>query len=243
MHTARYAYVQTALPAYTSFMERRTDRDIGDGHDLAQVVTTCDALLNLPDYLTRESPPRVELAGFNTARAYRESLWPICQSYELVCDVANAYKHRRVTRTGRRIEAIEDVQESCQICRFKDPSGEYYRTAKAVLIKTIDGRFHDARRVLTASMQLWARELVRLNVVPATPDRVFAFSEHIARDDPQYLLPLRAIGTVGEPFSLQHVTLDYSESLGRLVEVQPGSNFRGKAHFLADIRRSPFDAS
>jgi hypothetical protein len=215
---------------------------MGNGKDLDQVVRVCDALLNLPDYLMREPEHCAALTAFTGARAYRESFWSANPCYEIACDIANAHKHRLVSREGAKIRSIEDVQECGQICRYRDHSGEYYRTSKAVIIRCLNGQLLDARRMLTAAMQLWAAELYRLSVVPLTPDSIFGFSEYVSRRDDNYLAPIRLTGTVGESFRFKYVIFDYSDSLGRLVEVQPGSNFRGKAHCIIEITASPFAA-
>lgn len=236
-------YVQVAIPAYREFMDSRADRDIGDGRDLLRVVAVADALLNIPDYVMRESAQHASLSQYSGAREYRESFWTKCPSYELLCDVANAHKHRSLTRTGRRIAGISEVQEYVEICRYRDASGEYYRTSRSVMIRSLDGRLHDARRELTAAMRLWATELAQLDVAPPTPEANFEFDEHISRADPRHLEPLRLVGTVGEPLAVQHYIRDYSYPLKRLVEVAPGTDFRGKAYFVSDIRLSPFVVS
>ena len=122
--TPRRLFVEQILPALDRFKAGYVDREIGLGRDIARGADLADLLVNLPDYIFRDASRPDLLARYRDSRAYREEFgWKNHPNYELVCDFANSWKHRLVTRDSRRLHGIHDAEEASAMCRYFDDEG------------------------------------------------------------------------------------------------------------------------
>ena len=242
MPTARFAYVEMALPAFEAFMQGYVNRQIGLRRDIERASVVADALLNLPDYLFASGESTKIKSAWPAARAYRESMWLQEPAYELVCDFANAYKHRDISRDERKLNSIEDVIEVAAICRFHDDDGPYFRTLKRVHLRTTGGEVSDMRRLLAAAMRFWEHELVGLGVIPHAPRHLLKFSEAVPRNDAQTNTPLQLLARKGEYMELKLECMEFYQSTSSLDFIAPDATFRAEAHIVTTVLESPFDA-
>jgi hypothetical protein len=234
-------YVDYILPALAAFKKGYRERDVGLGQDIARGADLANLLLSLPEYIFIESTTLASLIQFKTIRNYRENYaWKSEPCYELTCDFANAWKHRKISRQGKKLSSIADVRESYVICRYRDEGGLYYRGHKIVMLRTNDGRNADLRRVLIASTRFWAKELHRLNLVPQTPADKFDYDEYSPRNDSLVAGPLRIHGIAGEPIHLEGICFDFDEQQQQWIDVVKDTGFYGEITFDLIIHPSPF---
>jgi hypothetical protein len=239
--TPRKLLVEQILPALARFKEGYLERDVGLGRDIARAADLADLLLNLPEYLIKDDSVPTEVSSYNSAREYRERyLWKQYPGYELVCDFANSWKHRKVTRDGRKMNGMEDVVEGIGACRNFDAAGAYYCQHKLVLIKTGEQSYAELRRLLVSVTDHLTKELARLGITPEVPPDTFAFGEFTSRQQASDLPPIRMRGFVGEPLAYRLQALDFDVERGTWIDSKAGSGFNLQFTMLSDIRPSPF---
>ena len=239
--TPRRLFVEQLLPALERFKAGYSDREIGLGRDVARGADLADLLVNLPEYIFREALRPSMLAPYRNSRAYREDFgWKQHPNYEIACDFANSWKHRIVTRDGRRMNGMSDVEEAYAMCRYFDAQGAYYCGHKLVLIKTVDGQFADLRRVLVSSARFWAEELLRLGVIPEPPLQPFDFGEYTSRKEAVEIQPLKFHGIEGEPLRYAARSFDFDEAIRSWIDSRPTSGFHYEMPCTFEIAPSPF---
>ena len=239
--TPRRLFVEQVLPALERFKAGYADREIGLGRDIARGADLADLLVNLPDYIFREPSQHSLLAPNKNARAYREEFcWKQNSNYEIACDFANSWKHRKVTRDHRKVNGMSDVHEAYAMCRYVDSQGDYYCGHKIVVISTVDGQTADLRRMLVSSARFWAEELSRLGVIPPTPPERFDFGEYTSRSEAVALGPLKFHGIAGEPLRYEARTFDFDASTRSWINSRPSSGFHYEMPCVFEIAPSPF---
>jgi hypothetical protein len=221
-------------------VDRRRSRTTGEGVDLRAVGAAADAILNLPDHLFRNDPPIQEVATYKSIKDYRESHWPRCPAYELTCDIANSFKHRKLTRQGKTINSKYDLVEACAFCEFKDSNGTYHHAIPYVLAKTIDQGNCLVQRAIYNAMAYWNSELVRLGIIPKLVR--LNYSELVLRDDPAFAGELTIYGMVGEYMQIQNIVLIYNYQTLLLEAPKPGRAINITMPIKFEIRPSVFDA-
>ena len=241
--TPRKLYVQQLLPALRSFLAGYTNRELGMGKDIARGADVADILLNLPDYIFRDTSRPAELTRYQSSKVYRKQrCWVAEPLYELTCDFANAWKHRTITRDRRSLDGIDSAKEVFAICRFQDEAGTYYRSTKLVMVRVPDGREMDLRRMLIGSARFWADEMSALGYIPPTPPSILEFTEYITREDEDAARPLKLHGYQHEHLHVEGRCFDFDGIRKCLVDAPGESGFDGKAQFEFTIHPSPFEA-
>jgi hypothetical protein len=240
--TPRKLLIEQILPALAQFKQGYIERDVGLGQDVRRGAHLAELLLNLPDYIFREDSLPVALSAYKNAREYREQYcWKQNPGYELVCDFANAWKHRKITRDGRKMNGMDDVVEAYAMCRYFDAEGAYYCGHKLVLLQTtIDTRHVELRRLLISTTAFWAKELQRLGIAPELPNDTFDFGEFTTRRDAATLPPLHFHAFVGEPFNALTRSLDFDLASRSWIEAIPGSGFQCELKLEFEVHPSPF---
>ncbi len=242
MNTRKF-YLQHVLPSLKRFLQGYTVRETGLLHDLDRGAHVAAQLLSLSDFAYIDPAAEVLREEFKNSREYREkSAWKREPLYEVSCDLANAWKHGKVSRDRRTISGLGDIIEICAICRFEDGAGVYYRTQKFTMLKMTNGFRSDLRRVILASARFWAEELIRLNLVAGTPPGLLTLSEYVARNDSQTQLPLTIHGVAGEPMHVQMRCFEFDASRGLVVDARPETKFDGTANLEFKIHKNYSDA-
>lgn len=229
MDTRKF-YLQHVLPSLHRFLQGYTVREIGLLHDLDRGADIAAQLLSLSDFAYFDPAAEVLRSEFKNLREYREkSTWKREPLYEICCDLATAWKHGKVSRDRKTMSKLDDVIETCAICRYEDDDGVYYRTQKFTMIQTMDGFRSDLRRVVLASAKFWAKELTVLNLRAATPPGLLNLCEYVARNDTNVDLPMTIHGVVGELMNVQMRCFDFDPNRQLLVDALSGTGFNGVA--------------
>ena len=241
-HTARSFLVEVALPAYEEFVSFYNGRVLGQLKDTSNACVVAEALLHMPDRIYRDSTVQnSSVRGYPNLRAYRESFWSVSPAYEIVCDLANAYKHHDVTRDGKKIKSIENVQENCVFVKYNDSLGDYYVYRKALTIKCIDNKELLVDLLLRESMELWLNELHKLQIIEVVPNLPSLLPFYLSRDQASKLPTMRFQGQDREQVNIRLGKAIYEESTNILRGVLPEDSFDCTLEIKFDVHKSPFD--
>jgi hypothetical protein len=239
--TPRKLYVEQVLPSLAAFLEAYTERKVGLGKDIARGAQLAELFLNLSDYVFSEATTGSLSIPYASSKDYREQyLWKKEPCYELVCDFANAFKHRTIGRQGRIISGIGDVFEGCALCRYTDEEGTYHHTHKIVVMQSKDGKEADLRRFLVAAARLWAHELHHLGLAPETSARNFHYTEHTTRSEAATAEKLTVFGLVGEYMNVPFRSFDFDNAVNAWVHAPANTGFSGEMPLNFEILPSPF---
>lgn len=88
--------------------------------------------------------------------------------YRILGDIANALKHKKLTRENPSIAGSENIHEETVITAFEDKKGEYLHAETVVIVKLNNGTDRDILDILTNVMNGW---LIYLDEVGITTKR------------------------------------------------------------------------
>jgi hypothetical protein len=196
-HTARSYFVEVVVPAHANFIVQYSKRELGLRKDTSAAASLAEALLHLPDHVFRDASTQVD-KEFRSLRSYRESFWPQSFAYELICDFAIAWKHRHVSREGRKIDALEDVIETLVAVGYQDDEGIYCCTHKALFVKSTDNSGHDLSALLAQALELWMKELVSRGIIAVAPALPLLPPLFYSREQASQMSNMRLLGQKGE---------------------------------------------
>jgi hypothetical protein len=140
-------FFENVLPAYREFLRSIRTGAAGHSNDLRLAVNAAAAL-----YHFREHVP-------SSLRKTRQALAAACPEYDLVGDIANAAKHKHVSRGSPQISSAEDIYELVVVTEYRDEHGPYRHAEKNVMVRLVNGSVRDVEGVLTAAYNMWIREL------------------------------------------------------------------------------------
>ncbi len=167
IHSARHHFLQVVLPAYEQFGNTLTDGIAGDHRDLLAAGRAAEACLNLADHLATDPTCRDRIPGAPKSKSYVTQLTKQYDNFAIIRDIANAFKHRVISRVDRTIDSIDSVKEHVALIRFTDSEGYYYASRKLVIVSLRDGRRLYVGDVLFGCIGDWMREMLRLNQIPS----------------------------------------------------------------------------
>ena len=149
-------FKEVLIPAFRAFRSYYSKRAIGLGEDTKRASAVAQSLLDLPEHVFLDIKDELP---FKTPREYREELWKSSSNYELVCDVANAWKHGKVSRQGRKIVGPAAIMEQLALIEAEDEEGAYVFSRKLVVVELESGEKVELAHALLESANLWASEL------------------------------------------------------------------------------------
>lgn len=150
-------FYENVVAAYTEYAETRQADSAGRSVDLRMALNAATSLYHL-----REHVP-------NSERKTRKQLAQKCPDYDLLGDVVNAAKHKRLTRGNPEITTAENIYEEIVITEYRDDKGPYRRATKQVTVELDDGSKRDLFVILTNVINLWADDLHDLGVLSKRP--------------------------------------------------------------------------
>ena len=153
------------------------------------------------------------------------------KNYEICCDIANSWKHQKISRNNKLIRGLEDIQEACGICRYVDIQGFYYQTHKFTMLHLTNGYIANLHRVIFSSALFWANELLSLNVIDFIPDILKSYTEKYPRDNELANTQMVIHSVDGEYVNIKFMCFDFDESKKLLVDAAPNTGFDGVANF------------
>jgi hypothetical protein len=239
-NTARSHFVEVVLPALSTFTEHYAAREIGLRRDTKNAAVVAESLRDLPEHVSHDLKGTFGSA-LTDLKQYRESFWPNSREYEILCDFANAWKHRYLSRQGKSISSLDDVQECLLHVRYEDSEGFYYGVHKTVILRVIDGREYELSALISESIKLWMVELTNKEILTkAIPIPAVEWHPY-SRADLARLTNMRVIGQAGEYLEIGQRRAIYQYDLQALVPVPAGEVFESQSDVEFDILPSPFD--
>ncbi len=237
-HNTRTYFVQRVLPSYETFVSYYNNRKFGLGKDTFNAGNIAESLRDVPEHIFTEigTTTRYESAG-----KFRKSISDSNRYYKIVCDLANAIKHREIDRDNPSFLSLDDVKESIAIVRYEDILGKYYRTRKLLEVKLLDGSVCDISELLHKSIILWSNQLISLGLIPDMPKLSELLPKFAKRRDDRFDNEIHILGNVGEYGEDQFRTMIFRKGKNIITECAPGEKF-GKAdvNVVAEIGESPF---
>lgn len=238
-NTARSHFVEVVFPAFESFAAHYANREIGLRRDTKNGAMLAEALRDLPEHVYADLEP-VLSPTFKSSRQYRESFWLGLDAYEIVCDVANCWKHRKINRSGRTISSLDDVKEYIAFVRYEDHEGFYYGSRKMVTVSA-SGRDHELSALLSNSTRLWAEELVARSIIPRAPKLPQCEPIFHSREELRLLSKIRILGQTSERLEIQLAMMIFQVDLNAVRKVLPGEEFHNDFDVELEISTSPVD--
>lgn len=235
-HTARDHFLQVVLPAFWDFTSYYSTREMGLRRDTKNAATVAGALRDLPEHISHDLNGET---GYATNKSYRESFWPQSKAYQIICNFADAWKHRSISRPDRLLSCVDDIIESLALIRYTDQQGIYYGTRKLLTARLADGREGDLGLLLLTSLTVLAHELVRRALLPRIPDLPTLPTYFQSRDEAASALPVRVICHVQEQFELPQRCLIFEVNTGAPRPLKPGEAFDCQCPVAVEVQASP----
>lgn len=246
MKSSRAHYVDTVLPAHEDFIQHYASREVGLRDDIRRACHLAGALRDLPEFVFPDPLFAALRSTFTGGSAqYRESFWPACRDYQIVCDVANAAKHNTLKQPKngpkRTISSLNDVFETVSVERFEDAKGFYVFTRKLVNVRTTDGAEHEISSLLLNSLIVWTNELIRLTILPGRPAPPRMNFGHVPRSYVESVGPVQFADRRGEPFGPVTLRAFIYRGEGKFTPPTREDNFDVQAAFKGRSKESPFN--
>lgn len=238
-HTTRTYFIEKVIPSYEIFVNYYNKREFGLRKDTFNAGNIAESLRDIPEHIFTEIGVA---AGHKNAYKYRESMSDKNSHYKIVCDLANAIKHREISKNNPSFLSLDDVKESVATVRYSDILGKYYRTRKLLEVTLLDKSIHDIGDLLHKSILLWSNQLIILGLIPAIPKFPELLPKFARRNDIRFKDNIHMLGFVGEYFETQLRALIYRKSTNTITEVATGEKFgTSDIPVTMKIDKSPFE--
>ena len=143
----REYFVQSTLSSYREFFAARRRNQYGEGEVVRLGVNAAVALFHLREHV----PDRYRPAG--------PLLRSFSPDYGLLGDIANASKHKRITRFTPRISNADQIYEIVVSTRYEDEKGHYPVAQVEVFAKLDDGTERNLADLLHNVMNMWCKKI------------------------------------------------------------------------------------
>lgn len=232
-NTAQSQFLEAVLPAWSTFVDYYNKRELGFRADTRNAALLAGALRDIPEHVVHDNP-----SGPTVGEIRR--MFASDAPYTLVCNFGDCWKHRKLDRSDRLFDSLDDIQECIATTRFEDDAGAYYMSRKLLQVQLRDGSFVDFGRVLWITLQSIGAKLVTLGVIPAKPTITSLLPSVPVRGDVRYEGEFLLLGEVKGQFSAQFRSF---VCVGGNDLVQPSASHRFGACDIpcrCIIRKSPF---
>jgi len=125
----------------------------------------------LADHIACDNSFNTTIPGAPKSKGYIRELSEKYRYFSIAKDIANSFKHRKITGDHRQIDGIDSLKERWTLIRFKDEAGYYYAARKVVIVCLKDGINILAEDVIERCIAAWIEELLRLGVIDS-PTRI-----------------------------------------------------------------------
>ena len=173
--------------------------------------------MHLSDYVAREASPHHGIPGAPKSRDYIKDLAHRFFDFAVTRDVANAFKHKKLSVQDKTLDGSEALLDRWALIRFEDEKGVYWATRKIVLVRLNDGRVLFAEDLIYRSIRLWGGELVRLGMIPAQPSTVHRIAKSCPRPPVDARPKISMIARASEWFESQPIVLFHDSASNNYV--------------------------
>jgi len=211
IHSPRHYFLQVVLPAFEEFGETLLDGIVGNRRDLIAAGRAAEACLHLADHLASDPAYNKDIQGAPKSKEYIKFLAEKYRHFSIAKDIANSFKHRKLSDQQRRIDGIESILERWALIRFTDAAGHYWATRKVVIVRLKGGVEIFAEDVIERCIAEWVQELLRLGVISSQPHIQLVLKRFLARADVPSKPCIEMRAERGEYFESQPVILSYDK--------------------------------
>ena len=239
IHSPWHYFVHTVLPSYEALLTVVADGVIGGRRDTIALGTAAEACLHLADHIAADPSFNSSIEGAPRSKMYVKQLAAISRPFAITQNVANAWKHRRISDPDRLVAGLDSLLERWAVIRYEDSDGYFFVARKVVLVRLTGGKELFGEDLIEGCILDWTDELLRLRVITSRPKLA-----HLARKALRSEVPSRPRmhmrGVVGEYVEHRPVFLAYDDKLDRFL---PLTDKIGSVDidFTADISPSPFE--
>jgi len=150
---AGYFY-ENVIATFKEYKDQRSLPSSGTNRDVRLAISAATAL-----YHFREHVP-------TSYQKSRTEISRTCPDYNLLGDVVNAAKHRKITRGNPTIVSADEIYEEIVNTEYLDDKGPYHHVEKIVTVKFLDGSTRDLYEILENVLNMWIDELEIMGVSP-----------------------------------------------------------------------------
>ena len=147
-------FFENVIATFKEYKDQRSLPSSGTNRDVRLAIAAATAI-----YHFREHVP----TSFQKSRA---DISKTCPDYNLLGDIVNAAKHRKITRGNPKIVSAEEIYEELVSTEYVDDKGPYRHVEKVVTVKFLDGTTLDLFEILINVLNMWFDELEKLGVSP-----------------------------------------------------------------------------
>lgn len=149
----RAYFQENIVESFVAYRTIRDDGKYGKSHDLRAALTSAIALYHFREHLP------------DSIMKSRSEIAASCASYDLLGNIADASKHKKLTQGQPQFTTAENLYEQVVITRYEDASGEYFDAEKLVVVKLPDGTERDVLELLTDVINFWGTVLVNAAIL------------------------------------------------------------------------------
>lgn len=153
----RAYFHDTVVLAYDEYTKQRNSGIAGRNADLRAITNAAEHLYHVREHLPDE-----------VSATWKE----ICSrsaDYALLGDIANALKHKKLTKGNPRLTNSENIYEETVVTTFEDKKGNYSHAETVVIAKLDDGTCHDVLDILTNVMNAWLTYFYEVGISSKKP--------------------------------------------------------------------------
>ena len=144
---------EQVVTLYMRYRETREHSKAGVSKDLLAGVAAANAL-----YLFREHLPASHMMS-------RADVAAQCPDYDLLGDIANASKHRELTRGTPKVTRAESMYEQVVVTEYSDEQGIFTDARKVVNVKLDDGTERELFDIVTNVINFWGNALAAWGIL------------------------------------------------------------------------------
>lgn len=146
-------FIESVVSSYLAYRSERDSQSYGRSKHLRAAITASTALYHFREHIPAPN------------KKSRDQTAKDCPDYHIVGDVANAAKHRVLTRGKPRLTSAEDIFERTVITLYEDDAGEYSDCQTVVMVRIAGGVERDLLEVMTNVLNYWGMFLESLGVL------------------------------------------------------------------------------
>lgn len=232
----RAYFHDTVILAYDFYIKQRKNGLAGRNADLRAFTNAAEHLYHVREHLPEEfSMTKKEMCSRTS-------------DYDLLGDIANALKHKTLTRGNPRLTDSENISEETIITTFKDKQGKYFHAETVVTAKLDDGTCRDGLDILTNVVNAWLAYFNEVGISSKKPKLFPVRNPHkiVKRNDarnPNFSL------TKGVELKLRYIFQEFNYVSGKveIVDLTEFSNIEFRLYrkplSVVDLQAIHHDAS
>jgi hypothetical protein len=136
-------FYETVVLAYVVYKTTRKERKSGTRNDWKLAIAASTSAYHFREHLPDQY------------RKSHKAMVAICRDFALLGDVANAAKHKRLTKGTPQIASADSIREQVVHTQYRDEVGEYSDATKSIEITLKNGTTRELFDVLTNVVNMW----------------------------------------------------------------------------------------